>query len=69
MYYRELMLFGSYSPDPAGFSEALELLAAGVVPVEDLISHRLPLDEAPRAFAMAARGEGLKILIEPRAGS
>lgn len=65
MYYSEVVLFGSYSPNPGGYSQALALLAEGTVPVEDLITHRLPLDETPRAFAMAMRGEGLKIMIRP----
>jgi L-iditol 2-dehydrogenase len=65
MYYSEVVLFGSYSPNPGGFSQALALLAEGTVAVEDLITHRLPLDETPRAFAMAMRGEGLKIMIRP----
>lgn len=67
VYYREVVLFGSYSPNPDGYATALSLLANGTIPVEDMISHRLPLEETQRAFEMAMRGEGLKIMIRPGA--
>lgn len=69
MYYREVALFGSYSPNPAGFAEALALLTEGTVRVDDLITHRLPLDGTPEAFERAVRGEGLKFMIHPRGES
>lgn len=65
LYYRELVLYGSYSPDPAGFAEALALLAEGTVPVADLVTHRFPLEKTQEAFEGAIRGEGLKILVTP----
>jgi L-iditol 2-dehydrogenase len=66
VYYREIALFGSYSPDPTGFAEALALLSERAVRVDDLITHRLPLDETPDAFERAVRGEGMKFMIRPR---
>jgi threonine dehydrogenase-like Zn-dependent dehydrogenase len=36
------------------FDVALELIAAGRAPVERLVTHRLPLDDAPEAFRIAA---------------
>lgn len=36
------------------FDVALELIAAGRAPVERLVTHRLPLDETPEAFRIAA---------------
>jgi L-iditol 2-dehydrogenase len=68
MYYRELVVFGSYSPEPSGFADALALLANGTVRVDDLITHRLSLEETPAAFERALRGEGLKLIIRPHAG-
>jgi L-iditol 2-dehydrogenase len=66
MYYREIVLFGSYSPDPAGFSEALAILADGTVRVGDLVTHRLPIEGTQEAFERAVRGDGLKFMIRPR---
>jgi L-iditol 2-dehydrogenase len=39
----------------ADFPAAIELLASGAVRVEQLITHRFPLTEAPRAFEMLLR--------------
>ena len=44
VHYRELTLVGANGSSPAHNTEALELIA-GDVPVDDLITHRLPLDE------------------------
>ena len=35
------------------------------MPVADLITHRLPLDQALDAFDIVARGEAIKVTIEP----
>jgi len=46
------------------FEPALRLLRAGRIRVSDMISARLPLAEAPRAFELAAKG-ALKVLLTP----
>ena len=50
------------------FEPALDLLRKGKIRVEEMISARLPLTEAPRAFRTASRKGVLKVLLEP-AGS
>lgn len=45
------------------FEPALELLSSGAVHVEEMISARFPLAEAPQAFAAAARKGALKVLL------
>ncbi len=47
------------------FPRALELLRTGRVRVDDLISARYALDDAPRAFRHAARRGTLKVLLVP----
>lgn len=51
----------------AQFQAAIDMLAAGVIPVEDLITEIMPLAEAEAAFqALTARGsDKLKILLAP----
>ena len=44
-------------------SRELLRLGAGVVRVEPLISHVLPLEETERAFRMVADRQGLKLMI------
>jgi L-iditol 2-dehydrogenase len=43
------------------------VIASGKVPVADLITDRLPLERVPDALDLVARGEGIKIIIEPQA--
>jgi alcohol dehydrogenase len=46
------------------FEPALKLLASGRVRVEDMISDRMSLAEAPRAFARAAERDVVKVLLD-----
>ena len=45
------------------FEPALDLLNRNLIPVEEMISDRLPLAEAPRAFELAAQKGALKVLL------
>jgi L-iditol 2-dehydrogenase len=65
IHYRELSVVGAYGSAPRHNREALELIASGRVPVADLITHRLPLDRVLDAIDVVARGEGIKVVIEP----
>jgi L-iditol 2-dehydrogenase len=65
VHYRELMIVGANGSSPAHNAAALALVASGAVPVADLITHRLPLDSAIDAFGIVARGEAIKVTIEP----
>lgn len=65
VHYRELTIVGANGSSPAHNAEALRLIASGEVPVTDLITHRLPLDQALDAFGIVARGEAIKVTIEP----
>ena len=46
------------------FEPALDLLARGLINVQDMISDRAKLADAPRAFELAARKGTLKVLLE-----
>ena len=65
VHYRELTLVGVNGSTPAHNKQALELIASGAVPVADLITHRLPLDDVLEAIEIVARGEAIKVTIEP----
>ncbi len=47
------------------FEPALDLLRKHKIRVDEMISARFPLAEAPRAFRLAARPGVLKVLLEP----
>jgi L-iditol 2-dehydrogenase len=65
VHYRELTIVGANGSSPAHNKKALELIASGSVPVADLITHRLPLEGVLDAFGIVARGEAIKVTIEP----
>jgi L-iditol 2-dehydrogenase len=65
VHYRELSVFGAYGSAPRHNREALTLIAEGGVRVDDLITHRMPLDDVHRAIETVISGEGLKVVVEP----
>ena len=65
VHYSELTIVGANGSSPAHNKRALELIASGAVPVKDLITHRLPLDGVLEALDVVARGEAIKVTIEP----
>ena len=65
VHYRELSVVGAYGSAPRHNREALRLIAEDGVRVDDLITHRMPLDDVRRAIDTVISGEGLKVVIEP----
>ncbi len=65
VHYRELTIVGANGSSPAHNKKALELISTGAVPVEDLITHRMPLDGVLDAINTVASGEAIKVTIEP----
>lgn len=64
-YFKDLTLRFSYSSGPLETRRALDLVSSGALPVERLVTHRLPLGRAAEAFALAeAGGEALKVVVE-----
>ena len=66
----EIKLMPSYGNAPNDALEAMELIRAGRVDVNKLISHRIPMAEIKAGFEMTARGRdadgnpSLKVLVE-----
>ena len=65
VHYRELTLVGANGSSPEHNARALDHIATGVVPVADLITHRLPLDDVLEGLEIVAEGEAIKVTIEP----
>ncbi|MEA3345918.1 MAG: zinc-binding dehydrogenase [Chloroflexota bacterium] len=66
IHYKELTLTGSHHFTPFTFQRALKLLEYGMIQVEPLISHRLPLDRTPEGFEIVVGQKGLKVVIFPQ---
>lgn len=59
-------LLPSYAANPYEITIALELLRAKKIPVSELITHRLPLEEAGKGFQLvASAGDSMKVIIRP----
>ena len=59
---KEIMALGSWYYNPGDYHEIMDLYRRGLK-VDDLVTHRFPLDEADKAFATFASGESGKVLI------
>lgn len=66
----ERILFGSYSASVDLQRESADLVFSGALPVEDLISHRFPLEQINDGFHLALHPveESLKIVVQPQRG-
>ena len=64
----ERTLFGSYSASVDLQKESADLVFGGALPVEDLISHRLPLVKIRSGFDLALHPgpESMKIIVQPQ---
>jgi L-iditol 2-dehydrogenase len=64
----ERMLLGSYSADIDLQAESAQLVFSGALPLEDLISHRMSLDDINRGIKVAQQpgGRSLKVVIHPQ---
>lgn len=63
----DITLTTSYAGSPADYATALELIRAGRLPVDDMITHRFGLSEAARGFTIVAEGAGsIKVVVNPQ---
>jgi L-iditol 2-dehydrogenase len=61
-----ITLVNSYASPPADTLKAIELIGEKKVTVEDMVSHRFPLDRASEGFRLVSEAtDSLKVIIEP----
>jgi L-iditol 2-dehydrogenase len=65
IHYREFFITGTHGSAPADNRLALELIAAGVVPVRDLVTDVIPLEKLVEGIERVEQRQGLKIVVEP----
>ena len=63
---REVKILTSYYCGPPDILEAIDLLETGTVKVDDLITHKLPLDDILKGYRLVVEGrESVKVIITP----
>ena len=65
LHYLEQTVVGAYGCCYRHGVQALELLSDRAVYVEDMISHRMPLDDLAAALELVEHRQGMKILLYP----
>ena len=70
IHYKEIYITGSYWVGVPGkygdrkwYAKAMQLIAEKIVPVNELITHRFPLDEIVKGFEVMESLEGFKVMI------
>jgi S-(hydroxymethyl)glutathione dehydrogenase/alcohol dehydrogenase len=56
-------IYGSSKPE-RDFPQILDLYRAGRLPLDRLVSHRLPLDEVERGFELMHSGDALRVVLD-----
>jgi L-iditol 2-dehydrogenase len=65
IWRRQITLQTSYGAAPSDFPPAIELIRRRRLPVAEMITHRLPLEEIARGFKLVADGgESIKVIVE-----
>ena len=65
LWRREVTVRTAYGAAPDDLQTALDLIATGRVRVDDLITHRLPLDRIAEGFRLVAdAAESVKVVVE-----
>jgi len=63
---REIRILTSYYCGPPDIEDAIDLLSSATVTVDDLVTHRLPLEDTARGFQLVLDGqESIKVIITP----
>ena len=65
VHYRQLHIHGANGSAPAHHKRALEYISTGQIPVKDLITRHVPLENVLDAFDIVAKGEAIKVTVEP----
>jgi threonine dehydrogenase-like Zn-dependent dehydrogenase len=68
VFWRELRILGARVYERSDFERAIELLDAGIVPADALISSIQPITRTAAAFSELESGRAMKVLIDVASG-
>lgn len=64
MLKKEVQILGAYI-GRYSFERAAKVMESGQLPLEQIVSHRLPLSKVHEGIGLLRQGKGLKIVLEP----
>lgn len=62
---REISLLSSNAATERETKRALDMISEGVIDVESMVTHRVPLGEFPEAVELAQKAESIKVVVVP----
>ncbi len=65
IHYGELRVVGTSDSTPEHVRKAVELIADGCLPTDQLATHILPLDKILEAYQLMQSGEALRVVLKP----
>ncbi len=63
IHYNEISLFGCFASNLKHYHEALEMVSRDDIPWDRFLTHRFPLDDMVKAYAVIEAGQGIKTVI------
>jgi 2-desacetyl-2-hydroxyethyl bacteriochlorophyllide A dehydrogenase len=64
VFWRELTIIGVRVYEPEDFQTAIDLISAGTIPADDIITHVIPLKGIMSGFSIIEKGLAMKVLID-----
>ncbi len=68
IYNQEITIIGSMAVLHS-FERAIDLLRAGAIDADRMVTHSFPLEEFPSALELVRKGSGLKVQVAPQGGA
>jgi L-iditol 2-dehydrogenase len=65
IHYGEITITGAFSYHPSFHQLALDVIGHQLISARQIITHTFSLDQIDEAFAVAASGDALKVIVEP----
>jgi L-iditol 2-dehydrogenase len=66
LWREEITIVSSYGGAPQDIRSAIDLVRSGKIRVDDLVTHRLPLDQAGEGFRLVASAQdSIKVILRP----
>lgn len=61
--FNEINIHGNFITKGT-FPAAIDIIENGIIPIEKLITHRLPIQDAKKGIELMRSGEGVKVIVE-----